>query len=105
MLEYPDSGNQELSDSLTKWVFKEEGVLRVGKVSHHKAGEKDAPQYYTIMENMVSVRPLKHTQYERFIVSAFPYYTSAFSMMGGVFLFSILFLHYRTNEETKKKSE
>lgn len=47
------SGNQALSDSLTSWVFKEEGVLRVGKVVHHKAGEKEPPQYYTITENMV----------------------------------------------------
>nr|CAG4641666.1 EOG090X05EE [Eurycercus lamellatus] len=174
------SGNQALSDSLTSWVFKEEGVLRVGKVTHHKVGEKEPPQYYTIMENMVyaieiekfeknkwvpfdakdiqlefvridpfvrtvlkrgsdglfrtefkipdvygvyqlkvdytrvgytflnsatqvSVRPLEHTQYERFIVSAYPYYASAFSMIGGVFLFSVLFLHYR--EEAKTKSE
>ncbi|KAL2733706.1 dolichyl-diphosphooligosaccharide--protein glycosyltransferase 48 kDa subunit [Vespula squamosa] len=51
----------------------------------------------------VSVRPLQHTQYERFIPSAFPYYVSAFSMMGGVFLFSLVFLHYR--EDTKTKSE
>nr|CAG4637760.1 EOG090X05EE [Chydorus sphaericus] len=174
------SGNQALSDSLTSWVFKEEGVLRVGKVVHHKAGEKEPPQYYTITEKMVyaiqieklvkdkwvpfdakdiqlefvridpfvrtflkrdtdglfrtefkipdvygvyqlkvdytrvgytflnsatqvSVRPLEHTQYERFIVSAYPYYASAFSMIGGVFIFSILFLHHR--EETKTKSE
>lgn len=53
----------------------------------------------------VSVRPLEHTQYERFIVSAYPYYASAFSMMGGVFLFSMLFLHLRTSEEKKDKSE
>ncbi|XP_067006615.1 dolichyl-diphosphooligosaccharide--protein glycosyltransferase 48 kDa subunit [Anabrus simplex] len=51
----------------------------------------------------VSVRPLQHTQYERFIPSAYPYYTSAFSMMAGVFLFSIVFLHYK--EEVKTKSE
>lgn len=51
----------------------------------------------------VSVRPLEHTQYERFIVSAYPYYTSALSMMAGVFVFSFLFLHYR--EETKAKTE
>lgn len=31
----------------------------------------------------VSVRPLEHTQYERFIPSAYPYYVSAFSMMFG----------------------
>lgn len=51
----------------------------------------------------VSVRPLQHTQYERFIPSAFPYYISAFSMMGGVFLFSLVFLHYK--EDVKSKSE
>jgi len=51
----------------------------------------------------VSVKPLLHTQYERFIPSAFPYYASAFSMMFGVFIFSIVFLHMK--EETKEKAE
>ncbi|XP_012259967.1 dolichyl-diphosphooligosaccharide--protein glycosyltransferase 48 kDa subunit [Athalia rosae] len=51
----------------------------------------------------VSVRPLQHTQYERFIPSAFPYYVSAFSMMGGVFLFSLVFLHYK--DDAKSKAE
>ena len=50
-----------------------------------------------------SVRPLRHDQYERFIVSAYPYYASSFSMMVGVFLFSIVFLHFK--EETKSKAE
>ncbi|EDW00358.1 dolichyl-diphosphooligosaccharide--protein glycosyltransferase 48 kDa subunit [Drosophila grimshawi] len=50
----------------------------------------------------VSVRPLEHTQYERFIPSAFPYYTSAFSMMIGVFVFSFVFLHFK--EEATGKS-
>lgn len=49
----------------------------------------------------VSVRPLQHTQYERFILSAYPYYASVFSMMGGVFLFSIVFLHYKDDTKTK----
>jgi len=52
----------------------------------------------------VSVRPLRHDQYERFISSAYPYYASAFSMMGGVFLFAIVFLYYK-EDEGKKKSE
>ncbi|KAJ9595545.1 hypothetical protein L9F63_013254, partial [Diploptera punctata] len=50
----------------------------------------------------VSVRPLQHTEYERFIPSAYPYYVSAFSMMAGVFLFSIVFLHYKEDTKTKK---
>merc|ERR1712018_39150 len=48
-----------------------------------------------------SVRPLRHDQYERFIASAYPYYTSAFSMMAGVFVFSIVFLHYKSPEKSK----
>ncbi|KAJ8867296.1 hypothetical protein PR048_031097 [Dryococelus australis] len=51
----------------------------------------------------VSVRPLMHTEYERFIPSAYPYYMSAFSMMLGVFLFSFVFLHFK--DEMKAKSE
>jgi len=51
----------------------------------------------------VSVRPLEHTQYERFILSAYPYYSSAFSMMLGVCLLSVVFLHYK--EEAKEKKE
>merc|ERR1711983_724724 len=48
-----------------------------------------------------SVRPLRHDQYERFISSAYPYYASAFSMMAGVFVFSIVFLHYKSPEKSK----
>ncbi|KAK7476524.1 hypothetical protein BaRGS_00032204 [Batillaria attramentaria] len=51
----------------------------------------------------VSVWPLQHTQYERFIPSAYPYYASAFSMMAGVVLLSFVFLHFR--EEPKEKKE
>ncbi|TDH73849.1 hypothetical protein CCR75_006284 [Bremia lactucae] len=42
----------------------------------------------------VSLRPFKHDEYERFIPAAYPYYASAFSMMTGVFLFSVYFLFY-----------
>lgn len=48
----------------------------------------------------VSVRPLQHTQYERFIPSAYPYYASAFSMMAGLFIFSIVFLHMKEKEKS-----
>merc|ERR1712218_521468 len=50
-----------------------------------------------------AVRPLRHDQYERFIVSAYPYYASAFSMMVGVCVFSIVFLHFQ--DDTKPKTE
>ncbi|XP_075236959.1 dolichyl-diphosphooligosaccharide--protein glycosyltransferase non-catalytic subunit Ost48 [Lycorma delicatula] len=172
------SGNRQVAEALSKWVFKESGVIKVKSVSHHRVGEKSPPPAYTIMDTVVfslelerkdskewilhdandvqlefvridpfvritlkrkssgkyetifkipdvygvyqfkidynrigythiysstqvSVRPLEHTQYERFIASAYPYYASAFSMMAGVFLFSIVFLHYKEESKTK----
>lgn len=167
------SGNQEVATAISKWVFGENGVIRVRSVKHHKEGETSPPASYTIIEpvvytieietlagngkwqpfvandvqlefvridpfvrttlkaigggryqakfkipdvygvyqfkvdydrigytqlystTQVSVRPLTHTQYERFIPSAYPYYVSAFSMMVGVFVFSFIFLHYK----------
>lgn len=50
--------------------------------------------------HQVSVRPLQHTQYERFIPSAYPYYAGAFSMMVGLFMFSIVFLHMKEKEKS-----
>ncbi|KOC61643.1 Dolichyl-diphosphooligosaccharide--protein glycosyltransferase 48 kDa subunit [Habropoda laboriosa] len=177
---YEKSGNEAVATMIARWVFKENGVIRVSSVHHYRVGESEPPAAYTIMDDVVystdvqklagdkwipyetndlqlefvridpfvrmtmkpvgngryearfkipdvygvyqfkvdytriglthlysttqvSVRPLQHTQYERFIPSAFPYYISAFSMMGGVFLFSLVFLHYK--EDTKSKFE
>lgn len=177
---YLKSGNEAVATMIARWVFKENGVIRVSSAHHHRVGESEPPAAYTIMDDVVysidvqklagdkwipyetndlqlefvridpfvrmtmkpvgngryearfkipdvygvyqfkvdytriglthlysttqvSVRPLQHTQYERFIPSAFPYYISAFSMMGGVFLFSLAFLYYK--EDTKPKFE
>lgn len=69
------------------------------KVNYHRLGLTRIST-----ANQVSVRPLRHNQYERFISSAYPYYASAFSMMAGVFVFAIVFLHYK-EDEVKKKAE
>lgn len=50
----------------------------------------------------IAVRPLEHTQYERFIPVAYPYYLSAFSMMFGVFVFSMIFLYGSGTSKQKK---
>ncbi|PIK58330.1 putative dolichyl-diphosphooligosaccharide--protein glycosyltransferase 48 kDa subunit isoform X2 [Apostichopus japonicus] len=50
---FEKSGNQALSLALSRWVFKEEGVLRVSRVSHHKAGETTPPRAYTIEDEVV----------------------------------------------------
>jgi len=175
------SGNKDLALSLTRWCFKQSGVLKVETIAHQKAGELKEPGHYTIKDDAVytivvkelingkwvgfkgtdmqmefvridpfvritldnkgegkmvgkfkvpdtygvyqfkvnyhrvgytrvytttqiSVVPLRHNQYERFISSAYPYYASAFSMMAGVCIFSFVFLHFK-EEETKKKTE
>lgn len=48
------TGNMELAEALSRWVFKEAGVLRVGAVSHHRVGEADPPAAYTITDLVVS---------------------------------------------------
>ena len=50
---YAKSGNQDLAIALSEWVFKENGVLRVGEVKHHRAGEASPPVAYTIEEDVV----------------------------------------------------
>lgn len=50
----------------------------------------------------ISVRPFTHTQYERFITSAYPYYASAISMMLGVFLLSFVYLYLREGKPKTK---
>ncbi|CAG0894334.1 unnamed protein product [Cyprideis torosa] len=68
------------------------------KVDYKKLGYSFLKSY-----TQVSVRPLEHTQYERFILSAYPYYISSFSMMFGVWCLSCVFLHHR--DQVKDKTE
>lgn len=50
----------ELAEALSRWVFKEAGVLRVGDVTHHRVGESAPPAAYTITDLVVSskLRPV-----------------------------------------------
>lgn len=169
---FDKSGNEDLAGSLSEWLFKERGVIRVASVDHHLVGNVKTPSSYQIKQNMaysikieeikngkweafkatdvqlefimldpyirtnlkptptgqfqtqfiipdvygvfklnvdysrtglthlfsstqVSVRPLEHTQYERFIVAAYPYYASSGAMILGVFLFSFVQLYHQ----------
>jgi len=87
------------SDGTFKSRFKVPDVYGVFKflVDYRRVG-------YTHLHSMtqVSVRPLEHTQYERYIRSAFPYYASSFSMMFGVVVFAFVFLHFRETAAAKK---
>lgn len=52
-LSFPESGNKDLAINLAAWVFKEKGVLRAGKVTHHKVGDTKPPVAYTITDDVV----------------------------------------------------
>jgi oligosaccharyltransferase complex subunit beta len=71
-------------------AFKVPDVYGIFKfvVNHYRIGYS-----YIDISEQVSVRPFKHNQFERFIVAAYPYYSSVFSMMAGFFVFGVLFLH------------
>ena len=51
---FPQSGNQELAQNLAHWVFHQKGVLRVGKVTHHRTGQKEPDAAYIINQEIVS---------------------------------------------------
>ena len=47
------TGNKNVAESMARWVFKENGVIRVSSVSHRKVGQIKPPASYTIMEDVV----------------------------------------------------
>eukprot|EP00117_Sycon_ciliatum_P048129 scpid17315/ scgid34304/ Dolichyl-diphosphooligosaccharide--protein glycosyltransferase 48 kDa subunit len=177
--QFESAANAEFINSLSKWVFKENGVLRYSNVQHHHVGESSPATYYTVSDNVeysirieelvngqwqpfrasgvqlefqcidpfiraplkgnkdgvfstkiqlpdqygvfkflvdfrslgytflvsstqITVRPLTHLMYERFIMCAYPYYASCFSMMVGLVIFSAVYLFHR---EPKSKAE
>ena len=57
---HEQTGNMELAEALSRWVFKEAGVLRVGAVTHHPVGETTPPAAYTITDLVVSLRSMIH---------------------------------------------
>lgn len=58
---------------------------------------------YLYSSTQVSVRPLEHTQYDRFIPAAFPYYASSFAMIIAVFLFSFIQLYHQDATSAQQK--
>lgn len=57
---------------------------------------------YLFSSTQVSVRPLRHNEYERFIYSAYPYYLGAFLMMAYLYIFSFVYL-YQSKEKRNNK--
>ncbi|XP_042000537.1 dolichyl-diphosphooligosaccharide--protein glycosyltransferase 48 kDa subunit-like [Salvia splendens] len=45
------------------------------------------------LSKQIPVRPFRHNEYERFIPAALPYYGASFSMMSGLFVFTLVYLY------------
>ena len=73
-------------------IFKAPDVYGVYqfKIDYKRVG-------YTFINSntQVVVRPLLHTQYDRFIPAAYPYYAASLSMMFGLFVFTFVFLYHK----------
>jgi len=48
-----ESGNQQFSLEVAGWTFQEKNVLRIDSISHHKVNQTEAPQTYTINDQIV----------------------------------------------------
>lgn len=57
---------------------------------------------YLFSSTQVSVRPLRHNEYERFIYSAYPYYLSAFLMIAYLYIFSFVYLYQQKDKRNNK---
>lgn len=91
---YKKSGNQEVATAISQWVFGEVGQLRVVSVEHHKAGEKETPQSYTINEAVVYTisieelnegkwRPFEATDVQLEFVRIDPFVRTNLKSIGG----------------------
>ncbi|KAI8076366.1 Dolichyl-diphosphooligosaccharide--protein glycosyltransferase subunit WBP1 [Halteromyces radiatus] len=65
---------------------------------------------YLLAEDVVAIRPFRHNEYPRFLVAAYPYYTSVGSMIIGFLVFSTVWLatwgsRSSSSSDIKKKSQ
>jgi oligosaccharyltransferase complex subunit beta len=57
---------------------------------------------YLAWREQVTVRPYLHNEYERFILTAYPYYAATFTLMAGFLIFGFFFLY---SKDTKQKKD
>lgn len=69
---HEQSGNINVVNAISKWVFGESGQIRVASVKHFKEGEKNAPASYTILEPVVytiEIEQLINEQWKPFVAN------------------------------------
>lgn len=81
---------QEGEDGTWFADFKAPDVYGVFKFEVHY---RRAGYSYIDIVQQAPIRPFRHNEFDRFLVAAYPYYTSCFSMMVGFFMLGWLFLY------------
>jgi oligosaccharyltransferase complex subunit beta len=84
---------------VTDFVLPDRYGIFTFEVIHERIGLSRIHESETIQ-----VRQLRRDQYPRFITGANPYYFNLFSMMAGVFVFSIVFM-FHVDKQKKLKTE
>lgn len=74
------------------------GVFKFS-IQYHRPGYSNLE-----WEQTMPVRPFQHTEYERFIGAAYPYYLSVFSLMGAFLLFGLAFLYFKDPSSSSTSS-
>lgn len=91
---YKQSGNREVAENISKWVFGEVGRLRVASVTHHKEGESESPKAYTITDPVVYTisieqlesgtwKPFQATDIQLEFVRIDPFVRTTLKSIGG----------------------
>jgi len=65
------TGNEVFTTELSKWVFKERGVLKASNETHHRVGESQAPDVYTVKQDItyeVDIEEWNGKQWVPFVV-------------------------------------
>jgi oligosaccharyltransferase complex subunit beta len=72
------------------------------KMVYHRHGYS-----FLTEKSTVSIVPFRHNEYPRFLVAAYPYYASAFSMIVSFYIFTIVYLYVQESPKAttdKKKN-
>ena len=86
----PDSKSKSLKSTTvytTRFQFPDTYGVFTLKVEYHRRGWSNL-----LASEIIVLKPYRHDEYERFIIGAWPYYSGVFSMMGGVIVFSGVWL-------------
>jgi len=67
-----NSANQEFCDDISKWAFREKGILRMSNLRSHKVGETHQPYMYRIQDDitfMIDIQEYSEGQWKPYVAN------------------------------------